>query len=658
MKIGVYVCECGINIAAIVDVEKVVEFAKDLPNVAVARWYKFMCSDPGQELIRKDIEELKLNRVIVAACSPRMHEFTFRGVVEKSGINPYCFEMVNIREQNSWVHTNKVEATKKAMALIAGAVSRAALLEPLIRQKVSVTHQAMVIGGGIAGIQAALDIANNGYKVYLVEKSPTIGGHMAQLDKTFPTLDCSACILTPKMSDVGRNPNLILLVNTEVVKVDGYVGNFKVTLRKKATYIIPEKCNTCGDCADVCPVIVPNEFDLGMSPRKAVYIPFPQAVPNKYVIDDKKCIKCELCVKKCEPEAIDLNLKPIEEVVDVGAIVMASGYDVFDASIIEPYGYGRFENVINGLQMERLFSSFGPTLGKVVKISNPKEEPKRVAFIHCVGSRNLQEGAKPYCSRVCCMYLIKQARLYKEKHPEADIYLFYIDIRAFGKGFEEFYNITQMEPGINFVRGRVAEIFENLDKTLTIRAEDTLLMYPLELTFDLVVLGVGLVAKSDLIDLARLLNLSRSPDGFLLEAHPKLRPNDTFNDGVFLAGCVQSPKDIPDTVAQASGAAAKTCEILSQPHLLIEPITSIVNEDKCRGCGICVEVCPYNAIELKIVNKFGHLITVASVNEALCKGCGSCNAACLSGAIEQRHFKDNQILALITTLIHSDGKNE
>ena len=649
MKIGVYVCECGINIAATVDIPKVVEFAQDLPNVAIARWYKFMCSDPGQDTISKDIAELGLDRVVVAACSPRMHEPTFRVICEKSGVNPYCFEMVNIREQNSWVHTSVEDATRKAMTLIAGAVARSELLEPLIRTKVGVTPEAMVIGGGIAGIQAALDIANNGFKVYLVEKTPTIGGRMAQLDKTFPTLDCSACILTPKMSDVGRNPNIVLMPNTEVTKVDGYVGNFEVTFRKNATKVIADKCNACGDCDTICPVIVPNEFELGLAPRKAIYIPFPQAVPNKYIIDTNKCIECGLCVKACEPEAIDLNLKDEEETVKVGAIVMASGFDIFDASRAEFYGYGKYENVINGLQMERLFSSFGPTLGKVVKISDPKEAPHRIAFIHCVGSRSLQEGFKEYCSRVCCMYLIKQARLYKEKHPEAECYLFYIDIRAFGKGFEEFYNKTQSEPGVRFVRGRVAEIRENEDKTLTIRANDTMLDRVLELNFDLVVLGVGLVPKDDLGELARLFNLSQSPDGFLMEAHPKLRPNETFTDGVFLAGCVQAPKDIPDTVAQASGAAAKTCEILTKDHLEIEPITSIVNEALCRGCGFCVEVCPYTAIELTVVNRFGHLVTVATVNEALCKGCGSCNAACLSGAIEQKHFKDNQILAIIET---------
>ncbi len=649
MKIGVYVCECGINIASMVNMEKVVEFAKDLPNVAIARWYKFMCSDPGQETIQKDVKEMELDRVIVAACSPRMHEPTFRGTVEKVGMNPYCFEMVNIREQNSWVHTSREEATKKAMTLIAGAVSRAALLEPLTRTKVGVTPQAMVIGGGIAGIQAALDIAGNGFKVYLVEKSPTIGGRMAQLDKTFPTLDCSACILTPKMSDVGRNPNIVLLPNTDVIKVEGYVGNFKITIRKNATFVIPDKCNACGDCADICPVIKPNEFDMGMSPRRAIYIPFPQAVPNKYVIDEAACIKCGLCKKVCEPEAIDLDLLPQEEILEIGAVVMASGYDIFDAGAAEFYGYGRYENVIDGLQMERLFSSFGPTLGDVVTIADTTKHPKKIAFIHCVGSRSLQEGFNPYCSRVCCMYLIKQARLYKEKHPEAECILFYMDIRAFGKGFEEFYCATQSQPGVRFIRGRVAEIYENPDKTLTIRAEDTLLDRPLELDFDLVVLGVGLVPKKDLLELSRLFNLSRSPDGFLMEAHPKLRPNDTFTDGVFLAGCVQAPKDIPDTVAQASGAAVKACGILSQSFLEIEPIVSFVDEAKCRGCGFCVEVCPYTAIELKEVNKFGHIVLVASVNEALCKGCGSCNAVCLSGAIEQRHFKDNQILAIIST---------
>jgi heterodisulfide reductase subunit A len=1210
MKIGVYVCECGINIASTVDVEKVVERAKNLPNVAVARFYKYMCSDPGQELIKKDIEEMKLDRVVVASCSPRMHEPTFRAVLEQSGLNPYCLEMINIREQCSWVHKDREMATEKAFDLVKSAVLRASLLKPLDKKAVDVTPAALVIGGGIAGIQTALDIGQMGFKTYLVEKTPSIGGRMAQLDKTFPTLDCSACILTPKMVDVARHPNVELLTYSEIVGIDGYVGNFNVKIKKKPRYIDIEKCTGCGECFNGCPVEVPNEFDMAKGTRHAIYTPFPQAVPLKATIDkrgmhpcrdacpagvgapgyvtligrgkfyealrvikerlpfpsvcgrvchrpcekactrkdvdeplgiahlkrfvgdlelhipamevppietkaesvavvgggpagltaahdlalkgyhvtvfegapvlggmmrwgipafrlpkeiiereisdilalgvrvqlntmlgrdftipdlfrrghkavflavgaqlgkkmnipgeelngvfqavdflkeinlgkiistpiaeidddlcigcgkcaevcyygiihlipdeldpkkkyptihkkylckgcgkcasvcpskaiklsgfkdiapkigkkvmvigggnaaldtarsalrlgaedvailyrrsreempaepeweidetedegvrlvylvaptrivsddkgnvkgiecvrmqlldefdksnrrkikpipdstfvincdsvilaigqevdtdvlskdvklevtpwsskkvdplsfpkngfddveltpwstihadpvtmetnikgvfsggdavwgagtiieaigagkeaaesierylsgkdlregreekpeiakpsiegvrkkpmvsmrympikDRKnnfkevelgyteeeaieearrcldcggCSECFECVQTCEAGAINHDAKP--EIVDVkvGAIVVATGFDLFDPLAKPEYGYGKYKNVITGLEFERIVSASGPTSGHI-EING--KEPKNVVFIQCVGSRD--KKTNEYCSRVCCMYTAKQAHLVKEKIPESKLIVYYTDMRAFGKGFEEFYNRVQGE-GITYRRRNLDDLIE-----VTMKEGKTVVKakgHP-DVEADLVVLATGIIPREDSKDLARLLNINQSQDGFLLEAHPKLRPVDTFTDGIFLAGCCQSPKDVPDTVAQASGAASRACDILSKKQLLIEATIATVNEDLCRGCGICVEACPYKAIELKEVDRFGHKVLVATVNEALCKGCGSCSAACLNGAIGHLGFTDSQILAMIKAL--------
>jgi len=652
MKIGVYICQCGINIAHTVDVEQAAEQVKLLPNVAVSRFYKYMCSDPGQELIKKDIKEMKLDRVVVASCSPRMHEPTFRAVLEEMGMNPYFFEMVNIREQCSWVHEDKVKGTAKAVHLITGAIERATYLEPLEKKEVSVIPRALVVGGGIAGIQAALEIAEKGFKVYLVERSTSIGGRMAQLDKTFPTLDCSACILTPKMVDVARHPNIELYTYSEVESVDGYIGNFKVKIKKKPRYVDIEKCVGCGSCAEACRLHnrVLNEFDMNMGKRSAIYVPFPQAVPLKYTIDPDKCIflktgKCgdhPLCVEACDDRnAIDFN--QIEEIVEVevGTIVIATGFDLFNASEKPEYGYDKYENVITGLEFERLVSASGPTEGHI-EING--KEPKNVVFIQCVGSRDKETNE--YCSRVCCMYTAKQAHLVREKIPDSKLTIYYTDVRAFGKGFEEFYNRVQGE-GVTYRRRELEdkiEVTTNSGKTI-VKAKG----HP-DIEADLVVLATGIVAREDSKDLARILNINHSADGFLLEAHPKLRPVDTFTDGIFLAGCCQSPKDVPDTVAQASGAASRVCNILAKKQLLIEATVANVNEDLCRGCGFCVDACPYNAIELIETDRFGHVVKVASVNEALCKGCGSCSAACLNGAIGHLGFTDGQILAMIKAL--------
>jgi heterodisulfide reductase subunit A len=646
MKIGVYICECGINIAATVDVEKVVEQIKSLPHVAASRFYKYMCSDPGQELIKKDIKELQLDRVVVASCSPRMHEPTFRKVLEETGLNPYCFEMVNIREQCSWVHADKEKATAKAADLIAGAVARASFLEPLEKKEVSVIPKALVVGGGIAGIQAALEIAEKGFQVFLVERTPSIGGRMAQLDKTFPTLDCSACILTPKMVDVARHPNIELLAYSEVTKLEGYIGNFKVTIRKKPRYVDIEKCVGCGTCAEACRLKnrIPNEFDVNKGKRSAIYVPFPQAVPLKYTIDPEHCItlktgKCgdhPLCVEACEREAINFDQREELIQIEVGTIVVATGFDLFDPLKKPEYGYGKYENVITGLEFERLVSASGPTEGH---IEIKGKEPKKVVFIQCVGSRD--KKGNEYCSRVCCMYTAKQAHMMKDKIPGAELIIYYTDMRAFGKGFEEFYNRVQGE-GIIYRRRELDDPIEVIQKDgkVVVKAQghqDT--------EADLVVLATGIIPRGDTKELTRILNINQSADGFLLEAHPKLRPMDTFTDGIFLAGCCQSPKDIPDTVAQASGAAVRAAEPLAQGKVEVEAISATIDDEVCGGCRMCEDLCAYSALTFDKEKK------VMTINDVMCKGCGSCASACPTGAISMRHFGVRQILAQIGGIV-------
>jgi heterodisulfide reductase subunit A len=646
-KIGVYVCDCGINIAGVVSVPDLVEYAKTLPNVEVAQEYKFFCSDVGQKMIKEDIEADKVNRVVVAACSPRMHEPTFRIACREAGLNQFLFEMANIREHSTWVHMKEPEgAYETAKDHIRMAVAKARELVPLEVQKVKVEPSCLIIGGGIAGMNAALDLANEGYKVYLVEKTPTIGGHMAQLDKTFPTMDCSSCILTPKMSEISREKNIELLTYSEVVEVSGYIGNFDVTILKKPHYVDQVKCTGCGICVDYCPVVVGNEFELGLATRKAIYIPFPQAVPGQYTIDMDHCIECGICARidVCEPEAIIYDDKPEYLKVKVGTIIVATGWDLYDPTELKQYGYGKYPNVITGLQMERLLSSFGPVVGKPVRPSDLKE-PHSLAFLQCVGSRNFREGGNQYCSRVCCMYATKQARQYKEKHPDADVYIFYMDVRAFGKGYEEFYESAGRNYGIGYMRGRIAEVSEDEDHNIIIRSEDTLLQQPVELKVDLFVLSCGLEPRADADIITSLLRIQRSADGFFLEAHPKLRPVDTLTDGIFIAGVAQGPKDIPDAVAQAKGAASSAAVLMAKGEVEVEPFYGVVRPERCIGCGMCVENCAYGAVELVEDRWFG---TVAKINEALCKGCGACSGNCRCSAIDIKGFTAEQIYSIIT----------
>lgn len=651
-RIGVFICHCGSNIAGVVAIEKVVESAQKLPGVSVSMDYKYMCSEPGQNLIINAIKEQALDRVVVGSCSPRMHENTFRAAVERAGLNPYMLEIANLREHVSWVHSdNKEAATDKAIKLVEMAVAKVRRSEPLSKMYAEIEKRALVIGGGIAGIQAALDIAANGYKVVLVEKEPSIGGRMAQLDKTFPTMDCSACILTPKMVAVAQHKNITLQTYAEVDQVNGYVGNFEVKIKKKARFVSMEKCIGCGVCTEKCPSKKAlSEFNANTTVRKSIYTPFPQAVPNIPVIDKTTCTyfatgKCKVCEKVCPAGAIDYTES--DEIITerFGAIVIATGFDTYDHSSYGEYGYGEFKDVITGLQLERMISSGGPTGGHIKRPSDGKE-PETIVFIQCIGSRDDSKG-KPYCSRVCCMYTAKQALLLKEHYPNSRVIVFYMDIRAAGKGYEEFVQRVQTEYGAAYLRGRVSRIYEKREKLL-VKGVDTLAGKQVEIDADMVVLATGLEPKKDAQNLAQLFHISYDQNGFYTELHPKLAPVETAIAGVFLAGCCQGPKDIPDTVAQASATASKVGALLSQERLEIEPMISEVTPLLCSGCQRCYHACPYSAIEMedKEVRR-GEIRNVAKVLVSVCKGCGVCVAGCYCKAIELKGFTDRQLMGEI-----------
>jgi heterodisulfide reductase subunit A len=663
-RIGVYVCHCGIIIAATVDSEAVAQYAATLPHVVVARDYMYMCSDPGQEMIQQDVRDLGLNRVVVASCSPRMHETTFRTTIEEVGVNPYYFEMANIREQVSWVHTDRTVATKKAEELIAGIVAKAALLEPLQERQVAVTPAALVIGGGIAGLEAALDIADAGYRVYLVEKQPSLGGRMAQLNKTFPRMEDAGALVVSEMERALAHPNVEVLAYSEVVNIEGYVGNFEATVRCKPRFVDPARCTSCGKCAEACVLAdqVVDEFQMGMGRRAAIFKLFPEALPATYTVDPAHCLllkegRCEdgpPCALACPEEAVDFGLREREQICKIGCIVVATGYDPFDPGRKPEFGYERYPGVLSALEFERLAAANGPTGGRIV-VPGPDgtldavegRRPEHVVFIHCVGSRDKAGVAtgtgNAYCSRVCCMYTAKQANVVLDQLPDARVTVFYMDVRAFTKGGEEFYDRARAR-GVRYRRGNPSEIYRRGDK-LVVRAEDTLLRRTVEVEADMVVLAVGLEPGAGGQQVSKLLKLSCTGDNFLAEAHPKLRPVDTTSDGVFLAGTCQGPKDIPDTVAQAQAAASSALIPLSLGKAKVEAIVSSVNRDLCVGCGLCETACTYGALSL---HPWRDIMTI---NEVLCKGCGACSVACPSKAITLGHFTQKQTLAMLDAML-------
>ena len=648
-RIGVFVCHCGTNIAATVDVEKVVEAIKNEPGVVHAEDYQYMCSEAGQSKIQEAIKEKHLTGVVVCSCSPRMHENTFRKAVEKAGLNPYMLEIANIREHCSWIHKNREEATEKAIILARAAVAKVHLNAPLQPGESKVVKRALVIGGGIAGIQTALDIADAGYEVDIVEKTPSIGGRMSQLDKTFPTLDCSACILTPKMVEASAHERINLFTYSEVEKVSGFVGDFKVDM---------SKCTGCGVCSQKCPSKkTPSEFNRGLGTRSAIYTPFAQAIPNVPVIDREHCIKfqtgkCGLCSKVCAAGAIDYTQE--DEIVtrEYGAIVVATGFDMIKLDKFGEYSYDTCPDVITSLEFERLTNAAGPTKGHLERLSDHKA-PKSVTFIQCVGSRDTTCRGKSYCSKICCMYTAKHAMLIRDKYPDVQVNVFYIDVRTPGKNFDEFYRRAVEEYGVNYIKGQVGKVAE-VDGHLRVQAVDLIDNRRIMLDTDLVVLAAAIEPDPSVRKLATMLTASIDTNNFLTEAHPKLRPVESPTAGIFLSGVCQGPKDIPETVSQAGAAAAKVIGLLAKDKLVTNPCTAKPDERYCNGCRSCEKVCPYGAItyEKKLVMDHGvkEERMVASVNSALCQGCGACTVACPSGAMDLQGFSNRQLIAEVDAI--------
>ena len=658
-RIGVFVCWCGSNIAATVDVEKVAEALGQEPGVVFSANYQYMCSQAGQELIQDAIREHRLTGVVICSCSPRMHENTFRKTVEKAGLNPYMLEIANIREQCSWIHKDKLTATEKAVILGRAAIAKVQLNTPLTAGMSPVRKRALVIGGGIAGIQTALDIAEAGFPVDIVEKKPTIGGKMTQLDKTFPTLDCAACILTPKMVDAAQNENITIYSCSEVQSVKGFVGNFQVSIRKKARYVDETKCTGCGLCTEKCPQKkVPNEFNLGLDNRRAIYIPFAQAVPKVAAIDPNYCTmlksgKCGVCSKVCTAGAIDYQQRDqiIEETY--GAIVVATGFEPIKLDRYGEFAYFQSPDVVTSLEFERLMNAAGPTGGTLLRPSDGKH-PHTIVFVQCVGSRCDDSRGKSYCSKICCMYTAKHAMLCREKYPDTDVYVFYIDVRTPGKNFDEFYRRAVEEYGVHYIKGMVGKVVPQ-NGILKVQASDLIGNRQLHIDADMVVLAAAIEPDKSARPLATMLTASMDTNDFFTEAHPKLRPVESPTAGIFLSGACQGPKDIPETVAQASAAAAKVIGLLAKDHLSCNPCTAQPDEWMCNGCSSCEKVCPYGAItyaekDFRGPNRTTLRRRVAQVNPAVCQGCGACTVACPSGAMDLKGFSNKQILAEVDAI--------
>ena len=660
-RIGVFVCWCGSNIAGTVDVKRVAEALATEPGVVHSANYQYMCSQAGQELIKQAIKEHKLTGLVVCSCSPRMHEATFRKTAAAAGINPYMVEIANIREQCSWIHKDMEEGTEKAIVLGRTAIAKVNLNAPLTPGESPVTKRALVIGGGIAGIQTALDIADAGFEVDIVEKKPTIGGKMAQIDKTFPTLDCAACILTPKMVDVAQHEKIRIFSYSEVEEVRGFVGNFNVKIKKKARYVKEDVCTGCGLCTEKCPQKkVPNDFNLGMDNKRAIYIPFAQAVPKVATIDPNYCTmlktgKCGVCSKVCTANAIDYTQKDefIEE--KYGAIVAATGFNPISMDKFDEFAYSQSKDVITSLEFERLMNAAGPTAGKLLRPSDGKH-PHTLVFVQCVGSRcsSCAEKGKEYCSKICCMYTAKHAMLTRDKYPDTDVYVFYIDVRTPGKNFDEFYRRAVEDYGVHYIKGMVGKVSPEGDK-LIVQGSDLIANKQIKIDADLVVLAAAIEPDKSARPLATMLTASMDTNDFFTEAHPKLRPVESPTAGVFLSGCCQGPKDIPETVSQAGAAAAKVIGLLAKDKLTGNPCVAKPDELMCNGCSSCERVCPYGAItyadkEFRGPNRTTLIRRVAQVNEAICQGCGACTVACPSGAMDLKGFASKQIMAEVDAI--------
>jgi heterodisulfide reductase subunit A len=648
LRIGVYICECGPNIKDAMDINELIEFIQGFENVVLTKPFHLLCSEDGRTLIEKDIKEYQLTNIVLAACSPKEHEITFRKVLSNAGLNPFLLQIANIREQCAWVIKDKALATQKAKAMITAAVKRVAYHEPLETKEIQCHSDVLVVGSGVAGISAALTLAQKNRKVYLVEKLPCIGGKVARYEKVFPSLECASCVLDPLLDEVLHNEHIELIAFSEIEEALGFYGNFIVKVRKKARFVDSTTCIGCGACSEVCPVKVKNEYNEGLDDRKAIYIPYPGALPHIAVIDKEHCLhlqgkECNACRDACQFSSIDYEDTDRVQELEVGAIVLATGFDVFDPQKISQYGYGKIKNVYTSLEFERLLNSTGPTEGKILLKNG--QPPERIALVHCVGSRT--KKYHEYCSGICCMYSLKFSHMIKEQLPDSSITEFYSDFCLPGRESQSFFNKLADTKSVEFVQVRNIDSIEMSQKnsTILIKYEDINGKIRGG-SFDLVILSVAVEAARDAGELAEIFDISQDKDGFFLEEHANIAPVSTSVRGVFIAGCAHGPKDIQSAVAEGQAAAGRIIsKLIPGEKFLLEPITAEVDEDLCSGCKTCISLCPYKALTYDQKKK------TVSVNEVLCRGCGVCVAACPSAAIKARHFTDRQIVEEIRGLL-------